>query len=786
MLVPKAAIRECRYGGLQQARRKATGYFRVEKISDRWWLVDPGGLPLLFRRRERRGREPPHTPIIGRVKLFASIPTFAQSPRRGADPQTRCAIPCRSTWPICSSASVKTGVRPSAQLTARRMRAWGLNTAYGAALNDALPPGPPLRQPYVYPAARLAAESKAPSWACPMCIPMRSPARVELEAAQQLDGAQDRPLDDRLLHRQRAAMAGARKPARRPGARRADKRDPAALQGRARAGDTPAIRKALVHAAFTRYLEIVNAAVRRHDPNHLNLGIRFGGTPPDEVIALARGFDVYSMNKYRWAPPKDFIDRVYAIKTSHPDRRISFRRARARPRARARADDEPGRTRRGVFVLRGARGRTSGHRGHSLVPVDRPARDGRRDGENYNIGWIDVTDRPYPELVAAAKATHAKLDDIHSGRLAATTRSRRLPSSGRPRIPSSSGCRRSSSPMTIVRRAALFLFCGALLYGRPTLADIEIPPIGTIDFYGMRSLSESEVRQHLPFKEGDGAIRDHHRRYRTTRSRAHSAPRKWSSPSCAAPDGGRTLVYVGVQEHEAPGTRYNVSPTGKARLPADILAANDRYTNAQSRKPFGPARPAKTIRWDTRCLLRAGSRPAGTFPGVRKDHKPLLLDVLRKLIGRRSARRSRVSARLLPDKKSIVKPLTRADVGLQWGCIVTMPCAALGVIASYSIAHPELRIRIDPAPFVHMLNSIVWSDRNKGLWILDSLTAARDPRLLKSLRKEAGSSLVEMCAWKDWGHAFPACQILRRVMGMPDDADPLSRQAALERARSMQ
>ena len=27
--------------------------------------------------------------------------------------------------------------------------------------------------------------------------------------------------------------------------------------------------------------------------------------------------------------------------------------------------------------------------------IDQPA-TGRRDGENYNIGWIDVTDRPYP------------------------------------------------------------------------------------------------------------------------------------------------------------------------------------------------------------------------------------------------------------------------------------------------------------------------------------------------------------------------------------------------------
>ena len=63
--------------------------------------------------------------------------------------------------------------------------------------------------------------------------------------------------------------------------------------------------------------------------------------------------------------------------------------------------------------------------------IDQPA-TGRRDGENYNIGWIDVTDRPYPELVAAAKATHAKLDDIHSGKLAATTRKPKASEFGTP------------------------------------------------------------------------------------------------------------------------------------------------------------------------------------------------------------------------------------------------------------------------------------------------------------------------------------------------------------------
>ena len=39
------------------------------------------------------------------------------------------------------------------------------------------------------------------------------------------------------------------------------------------------------------------------------------------------------------------------------------------------------------------------------------------DGENYNIGFLDVTDRAYRELVEAAKETHNRLLGVHSGTL---------------------------------------------------------------------------------------------------------------------------------------------------------------------------------------------------------------------------------------------------------------------------------------------------------------------------------------------------------------------------------
>jgi hypothetical protein len=58
---------------------------------------------------------------------------------------------------------------------------------------------------------------------------------------------------------------------------------------------------------------------------------------------------------------------------------------------------------------------------HWFQWIDQPA-TGRGDGENYNIGWVDVTDRPYDELVQAAKLTHARLLAIHSGKIPPTRR----------------------------------------------------------------------------------------------------------------------------------------------------------------------------------------------------------------------------------------------------------------------------------------------------------------------------------------------------------------------------
>jgi hypothetical protein len=47
---------------------------------------------------------------------------------------------------------------------------------------------------------------------------------------------------------------------------------------------------------------------------------------------------------------------------------------------------------------------------------------GRNDGENYNIGFVDITDRPYDELINAAKETYIRLPGIHSGNVSPVSR----------------------------------------------------------------------------------------------------------------------------------------------------------------------------------------------------------------------------------------------------------------------------------------------------------------------------------------------------------------------------
>jgi hypothetical protein len=212
-----------------------------------------------------------------------------------------------------------------------------------------------------------------------------------------------------------------------------------ATQGRLKAflaaGDTPERRKQFGVTAFQKQLEILGAAIRKYDPNHLNLGMRFGGTPAEEVVRCGRVFDVCSINVYEYEPTKQveranrLTGRPVLIGEFHfgvPENGLGAGLVQTR--------DQVERAKGYRYYVEQAAALPGFVGAHWFTWRDEPVL-GRNDGENYNIGLVDVTDRPYPELIEGVTATMRRLFAVHSGKTAAFQERPKAATAGTPASP---------------------------------------------------------------------------------------------------------------------------------------------------------------------------------------------------------------------------------------------------------------------------------------------------------------------------------------------------------------
>ncbi|TMP07368.1 agarase [Pseudoalteromonas sp. S3178] len=169
----------------------------------------------------------------------------------------------------------------------------------------------------------------------------------------------------------------------------------------------------LLTAYADKYFSVVDAAMDKYLPNHMYLGARFPdwGMPIEVVKASAKYVDVISFNAYKeglrddkWAFLSQF-DKPAIIGEFHVGSSDSglfhpglIHAANQQDRANMYTDymnsviDNP------YFI--GA---------HWFQYIDSPITGRAYDGENYNVGFISVTDRPYTEMVEAAKAMNESM-----------------------------------------------------------------------------------------------------------------------------------------------------------------------------------------------------------------------------------------------------------------------------------------------------------------------------------------------------------------------------------------
>lgn len=397
----------CQYGGYCTTKVKATGFFRVEFIDGKWWFVDPEG-HLFFSTGVNSITPTITTPIANREALFESIPPENTQTVRVQREQPVTSFYQWNIWRRFGESWQKNWV----DLTVRRMQAWGINTIANWSnklITDAE------KMPYVLPITGWETKQsylRFPDVYSPEFVQVSDSVAARLCAIRKNDPfllgyfIGNEPIwPRRELDIINMILSGSDTAIRRE------------LQNFLAQGDTPERRKEFFYRAYEKYLQVVTNAIRKYDPNHLILGFRFAGYAPDEMVKAGHFFDVFTINEYEYILNKKEMQK-YAQLSGRPLLIGEFHFGTPGRGMSAGLKQVRDREQRGVayrYYVENAAAMPEVIGTHWFQWVDQPS-TGRFDGENYNIGLVDVTDRPYPELINAMQETHRKLYAIHAGR----------------------------------------------------------------------------------------------------------------------------------------------------------------------------------------------------------------------------------------------------------------------------------------------------------------------------------------------------------------------------------
>ena len=448
-----------RYGGWEVGpKREATGFFRTERVDGGWWMIDPDGRLFFSVGVDSVNYYNGATPIDDRDHWFAGFP--------GDQPQfrdliTTAPIPAVRGYyagrtPRCFNFTVANLLRKygddwmaaMADSDHRRMRAFGLNTVGNWGMSEVYLLR---RTPYTVGINVSTRKIEGSSgWWRKFSDPFDRSFREALEEG--MSGVRDTwddPwcigyfVDNELSWGEGDALARwtLQSPADQPAKLQLVqdlKRKYADQIGQLNAAwatehaswddllsstEIPNSDAAVEDlAAFSErvrdaYFGTCRDVIRRHAPNHLYLGCRFMSETlktPEVLRSAAKHCDVISMNLYRpdvaaLAPPEG-VDKPLLIGEFHfgaPDRglfgcglqKVANQHERA---ASYRRYVTSALTNRWLVGT------------HWFQWRDQPLTGRFFDGENHQVGFIDVTDTPYPELTAASRELAERMYDLRA------------------------------------------------------------------------------------------------------------------------------------------------------------------------------------------------------------------------------------------------------------------------------------------------------------------------------------------------------------------------------------
>jgi hypothetical protein len=290
-------------------------------------------------------------------------------------------------------------------------------------------------------------------------------------------------------------------------------------------------------------------------------------------------------------------------------------------------------------------------------------------------------------------------------------------------------------------------------------------PIGAIDFYGYGGIDVDKIRAALPVHIGDS--------FPTWEAERAMSPkiREVVLQMTGKPATGVTnvridkayLIYIGIAGATMKKFPLNPAPTGAARLTQKML---DIYDQKMDLWPKSVAAGAPDDESNGYAL--------SSFPELRavelatRDYALQNEDLILIVLKAASDAKQRIAAAdalgYAKQSQTQIDALVAAAHDPD-STVRNNATRALGVLAS---SNPKTAAQIPAEPFIEMLSSESWTDRNKAGFVLQSLTAGRDPKVMSALRAEALESLIEMAKWHESGHAYSFRIILGRIGGIDE------------------
>jgi hypothetical protein len=290
------------------------------------------------------------------------------------------------------------------------------------------------------------------------------------------------------------------------------------------------------------------------------------------------------------------------------------------------------------------------------------------------------------------------------------------------------------------------------------------PRIDTLDFYGLRKVPEGQVRQAVGAKEGDPLPASKG----DGEERLDQVPGVVESHLEAVYDGGKMILYVGIEERGAPHFDLREAPEGDMRLPDKITAEYRSFVDAAADASRHHITDEDLTQGHTRSADPATRKIQDRFPLFATDYIKDLRDVLRNSSDEDQRAIAAYVIGYAPNKLEVLNDLQYAlkdaDAGVRINA--TRSLVAIEVLARLD---PKQGIKVSPTWFIEMLNSLSWSDRSRAVGALEILTEKADPSTLDQIRERALPALIEMARWKTLAHALPPFLLLGRVAGLPDE-----------------